>query len=61
MVKEKTRCSVSDVVKSGHGFSPFSKIIDWDDNVLMSITRWGKEIHEVYAPFTEGVGCDDWM
>jgi hypothetical protein len=52
-------CCVSDVVESGHGFGPFGKVIDGHDNVLVSITGWRMEIHEVYAPLTKGANCDD--
>jgi hypothetical protein len=54
MVEEKTHCCVSDVVKCVHGFNLFGKVIDCQDNLLVSITRWRMESHEVYAPFTEG-------
>jgi hypothetical protein len=59
MVKENTRCCVSGVVKCGHGFSPFGKVIHYNDNLIMSLTGWRMESHEVYAPFTEGIGYDD--
>jgi hypothetical protein len=61
VVKEKKRYCVNGVIESGHGFGPFGKVIDSRDNVLVSITRWRMESHEVYAPFTKGVDCDDWM
>jgi hypothetical protein len=52
---------VSGIVESGHGFDPFGKVIYCHDNVLVSITGWRMESHEVYAPFAEGVDGDDWM
>jgi hypothetical protein len=61
MVEEKTRCCVNNVVKCGHGFDPFSKVIHIHHDVFVSIIGWRIESHEVYAPFTEGVDCDDWV
>jgi hypothetical protein len=61
VVEEKMRWCVSVVVKCGHGFDPFGKLINFHENVLVSITGWRMKIHEFYAPFIEGVGCDDWI
>jgi hypothetical protein len=61
VIKEKTCCSVSDVVEGRHGFSPFCEVIDNNDNVFVSITGWGITSHEVDAPFTEGVDSNDWV
>jgi hypothetical protein len=54
MVEENTHCYVSGIVESGNGFRPFGKVIDYQDNVLLSITRWRIVSYEVYAPFIEG-------
>jgi hypothetical protein len=59
VVEEKTPFCVSGVVKCGNGFDPFGNVVHYHENVLLSITRWRMEIHEVYAPFTEGGNCDD--
>jgi hypothetical protein len=61
MVEEKMFFFISRVVKCGHGFNPFGKVIHFHDNVLVSITRWRMGSHEVYAPFTKAVDCDDWV
>jgi hypothetical protein len=61
VVEEKMRFCVSGVVKCGHGFNPFGKVINCHNNLLVSITGWRMEIHEVYAPFIEGANCDRWM
>jgi hypothetical protein len=61
MVKEKMRCSVSDVVKGGHGFNPFGKITDCDNDVFVSIAIWRVASHEVYAPFSKGACNNDWV
>jgi hypothetical protein len=61
VVKEKMRCSVSNVVEGGHGFNPFSEIIDFHDNVFVSIARWRVASNEVYDPFAKGVGSNDWV
>jgi hypothetical protein len=59
VVEEKTCCCVSGVVKCGHGFDPLGKVIYFHEKVLVSITGWRMASHEVYAPFTEGVNCDE--
>jgi hypothetical protein len=54
-------CCVSGIVEGRHGFIPFGKVIYFHDDVLVSIIRWRIAGHEVYAPFSEGFGGDDWM
>jgi hypothetical protein len=61
VVEEKTRCSVSGVVEGGHGLSPFGEVIDSHNNVFVTIAGGGITSHKVNAPFTKGVGSDDWM
>jgi hypothetical protein len=61
VIKENTHCSVSGVVDGRHGFDPFSKVIHFHNDVLVSISRWRVASHEVYAPFEKGVSIDDWM
>jgi hypothetical protein len=61
VIEEKMRCCVSSVVEGRHGFGPFGKVIYYHDDVLMSVTRWRIASHEVYAPFAEWAGSDDWM
>jgi hypothetical protein len=61
MVEEKTRYCVNDVVKCGHGFGPFGKIIHYHHNVLMSITGWRIASHEYIPNLQKGLavmsGC----
>ena len=59
MVEEKTRCSVSGVVESGHGFSPFGEVIHSDNNVFVTIAGGGITCHKVDAPFTKGARDND--
>ena len=59
VVKEKTHCSVSGVVESGHSFGPFGEVINGDNNVFVTIARGGITSHEVNAPFTKRVGSND--
>jgi hypothetical protein len=47
VVKEKTRCSVSSVVESGHSFCPFGKFINGNNDVFVD------------APFTKRAGSND--
>jgi hypothetical protein len=61
VIKEKTRCSVSGVVEGGHSFNPFCEVIDYENNVFVSIAIWGITSHEVDAPCTKGVGNNDWV
>jgi hypothetical protein len=59
VVKEKTRCSVSGVVESGHSFCPFGEVINGDNDVFVTIAGGGITSHEVDAPFTKRVGSND--
>jgi hypothetical protein len=59
MIKEKTRCSVSGVVESGHSFSPFGEVINGDNNVFVTIAGGGITSHKVDAPFTKGACSND--
>jgi hypothetical protein len=61
MVGEKMGCCVSNVIKCGHGFVSFGKIIYFHHNVLVYITGWRIASHEIYAPFTKGADRDDWV
>jgi hypothetical protein len=61
MVEEKICYCVSSVVKCGHGFGPFGKIIHCHHNLLVSITGWRMESHEIDAPFSKGANRDDWV
>jgi hypothetical protein len=59
MVKEKTHCSVSGVVESGHSFSAFGEVINGDNNVFVTIVGEGITSHKFDAPFTKRVGSND--
>jgi hypothetical protein len=61
VVKEKTCCGVSGIVKGGHNFCPFGEVIDCENNVFVSIVGGGITSDEVDSPFTKRVGIDDWM
>jgi hypothetical protein len=61
VVEEKTRCYVSGVVEGRHGFDPFGKVINCDEDVLVPIVRWRVESHEFNTPFAKGFGSDDGM
>jgi hypothetical protein len=61
VVKEKVRCSVSGIVEGGHSFYPFGEVINYDNNLFVTIDGGGIKSHEVDAPFTKWVICDDWM
>ena len=61
MIKEKTRCSVSGVVEGGHGFNPFCEVIDYDNNVFVSIAGWGLQVMKSMPHLQKGpavmTGC----
>ena len=61
MGKEKMCCSFNGVVEGRHGFDPLGEVIDYNEDVLVPISRWRVERHEVYAPFSKGVNSDDWV
>jgi hypothetical protein len=61
VVKEKTCCSVSDVVEGGHSFFPFGEVINGDNNVFVTIAGGGITSHEVDALFIKRVSSDDTM
>jgi hypothetical protein len=59
VIKEKTHCSVSGVVESGHSFGPFGEVIDGDNNVFVTIVGGGITSHKFDAPFTKGACNND--
>jgi hypothetical protein len=59
VVKEKTRCSVSGVVESGHRFCPFGEVINDDNDVFLTIAGGGITSHKVDAPFAKRAGSND--
>ena len=59
VIEEKTHCSVSVVVESGHSFSPFGEVIDSDNNVFVTIAGGGITSHKVDASFEKRVGRND--
>ena len=61
VVKEEMRCSVSDVVESGHSFNPFGEVIHSDNNVFVTIAGGGITSHKVNAPFAKGACGNDRM
>jgi len=38
MVKEKEGCHSRDIIERGHGFNPFGKIVNCDDNIPVIAT-----------------------
>jgi hypothetical protein len=61
VIKEKMCCGVNNVVEGGHGFFPLGEVIEFHDNVLVSIAGWRVRSHEINAPFSKGVDGDDWV
>ena len=59
VVKEKTCCSVSGVVESGHSFDPFGEVINGDNYVFVTIVGGGITSHKFDAPFRKSVGSND--
>ena len=54
VIKEKMHYGVNGVVEGRHGFIPLCKVIDYDNDVFVSIVGWRVASHEVNAPFTNG-------
>lgn len=59
MVEEKPSGNFHQVVKSRHGFYPLNELINYDDDVLLTFFGGRSELHEVNAPFAEGVDRND--
>ena len=59
MIKKKMRCSVGRVVEGRHGFIPLGEVIDYSDDVFVSIVGWRVASHEVDAPFTKRACSND--
>jgi hypothetical protein len=61
MVKENVCRGINHIVECGHIFIPFGEVFNDNYDLLVSVTRWRVTHHEIDAPFTEGVSCDDYM
>jgi hypothetical protein len=61
VVKHEKCCSLAIVKKCRHILSPFSEIIDYDDNITMSPGLGRPTLHEINTPFRKGVDDDNWM
>ena len=61
MVEEEMGSSVSLTIEGGHGFRPFGKVINGDNDVLMAISRCGSTLHEVDGPLAKGTNGDNWV
>ena len=60
-VENQMSCDGDNVIVGRHGFDPFGKIVDNDNDVLMA-TKWHKiKIHEVDDPFVEWIDDDNWV
>jgi hypothetical protein len=58
--KEAGGC-INFVIECGHGFCPFFEVFECDYDILVPITGWGVESHEINAPLTKGDYRNDWM
>ena len=58
MVEEEVCCSFSFAIKCGHGLGPLSEVIDFHNDVFMTVSRDGVDCHEVDFPFAEGPDYD---
>jgi hypothetical protein len=54
MIEEKTCCCVSGVVEGRHGFSPLCEIINWEENVFVSIVGWGLHVMNLMPHLQKG-------
>ena len=58
MVEEEARYCFAFTIKCGHGLGPLSEVIDYHNDIFMTIGRGRVDYHEVDCPFAEGPGCD---
>ena len=58
MVEEEPHYYFSFAIKCGHGLSPLSEVIDYHNDVFMTIRRDRFDFHELYCPFAERLDCD---
>ena len=58
MVKEEACCSFGFAIKCGHGLCPLSEVIDYHNDVFMTISQNWVDCHEVNCPFAEGPDYD---
>lgn len=51
MVNEEMSSNDTINILCGHRLNPFSKIVDGDDDIVMTLGRARVTCHEIYAPF----------
>lgn len=51
MVEEKEGHGSYHIVECRHGLNPFSKIVNYHDNILVVISGWWSELHKINGPF----------
>jgi hypothetical protein len=49
------------IVESRHGFSPFGEVVNKQNYVFVTVSRWGVACNGLNASFVEGVGCNGWV
>lgn len=60
-IKGKTSEGVSGVVDCGHGFDPLGKIVNYNNDVLVTILGWHVTSHKFNAPFADAACNNDGM
>ena len=58
MVEEEAYCCFTFSIKCGHGIGPLSEVIDYHNDVFMTIGLDKVDFHEVDFPFAQGTDCD---
>lgn len=59
MIESKPSDGFDQVVKSRHVFFLLIKVINYNDDVFVAISRMRSTIHKVNSPFGEGASHDD--
>ena len=58
MVEEEACCCFTFLIKCGHGLGPLSEVIDFHNDVFMTIGRGRVDFYEIDHPFSEWAYCD---
>ena len=61
MVEKEACHHFTFAIKCGHGLDPLSEVINFHNDVFMTVGRGMVYCHEVNLPFAEGTVFDDGM
>jgi hypothetical protein len=62
MIEKEVGCNIRHVTECGHGFNPFSEVVENHKNVLIIVTRWRVACHKSMPHLQNGpvvmIGCN---